>query len=137
VTLKLVHTPKTCIRACAAEMMSRPVQLEDRWERARVDGLPPDVREEVEKNEHQRCKNMVSLVRAFESSVPDRATAAAHPELFADAASWMFHIDMCVPLLLYYLTLSPCSLFNPEQVLLLQSTPQGRNVPARAACSGY
>lgn len=70
---------------------------QDRWDLARVECLPPQVREYVLQHEDTRCSNMVALVCNLADQIPDSAAADANPSALTEANQWMFLIDLCAP----------------------------------------
>ena len=71
------------------------VQMEDVYDRALIEGLPPALREHVLQDEHKRFENYCELVADFARSVPDEQAVAARRAEFTEAAVWQSHIDWC------------------------------------------
>lgn len=76
------------------------VLVDELWDRARTEALPPAWREKAAAEDQRSFRNVVELVQELAAKVPDRESAEAQPQLFTDA-EWMSHIELCAP--------SPCS----------------------------
>ena len=72
------------------------VQIDELWDRARTEGLPPALRDKALQLDNSRFQNLVELVEDLAAKVPDRKAAKGQPELLAPAAHWLLRIELCV-----------------------------------------
>jgi hypothetical protein len=77
-----------------------PVQMEELYDRAPVQGFPAQLREEIHQNEHRRMENVVELVRDLVKKLPDYQAVTDSSEELTEALMWAGYIELCVTALL-------------------------------------